>query len=146
MIDIILNSIDKITVPALTAVFAGYILRRFRRKKKFAHSANIFRDKVLTELKGLYPIPRHLDKDVSDKFRESIPVIESAAAEFRKSIPSGSRSSFDNALKEYCAHCNAITWGECVTYNIVPRKHDEIGPKEIFRQNVNALLSFTKNT
>ena len=145
MIDIIVNNIEKTASPVLAAFFAGYLLWRYRRRNKAAKAAVVFREKVLAELKGLYPIPRHLDKEVSDKFRRSIPDIESAAAEFRQFIPSGRRSSFDTALKKYSEHCSVITWEECVTFNIVPRKPDEIGPKEVFRQNVNALLSFAKN-
>lgn len=105
MVDIVINNIEKIAGLFLLAVFAGYFVRRNRRKGGAA-----------------------------------------AAAEFRRFIPSGSRKSFDSALKKYCEHCKEITWGECATFGIVPgeRKPEDEGPKEIFRQNVNALLSFAK--
>ena len=144
MIDIIINNKEIIAGAIFTASITGYIILRNRRKKRTARAADVFRTKVLAEIEGIYPIPRYIDTDVFEKFRESVPKIESAAAEFRHFVPSGSQNSFDNALKNYCDHCNRITWEECVTYNAVPvkRKPEEIGPKEIFRQNVNTLLSF----
>jgi hypothetical protein len=144
MMDIITNNIFIIAGLLLLLTFFAYVVRQSRRKKKFDEAADVFRNRILTELKGLYPIPRHLKKSVFHRFRESIPRIESAAAEFRHCLPSGNRNSFDTALKTYCDHCNKITWESCATFGIVPgtRKPEDIGPKEIFRQNVNALLSF----
>ncbi len=146
MINIIINNIGKITGSILLASFVSYLIWRNKQKKRFNQAASVFRSKILAELEGLYPIPRYLEPDETNRFRESIPKIESAAAEFRHFVPSDSKSSFDTALKNYCEHCNKITWGSCVTFGIIPgeRKPEDIGPKEIFRQNVNALLSFTK--
>ncbi len=146
MIDIVINSIYIMTGSILLAAFVGYLTWRNKQKKRYIQAATVFRSKILTELEGLYPIPRYLEPDEMNKFRESIPKIESAAAKFRHFVPSDSKSSFDIALKNYCKHCNKITWGSCVTFGIIPgeRKPEDIGPKEIFRQNVNALLSFTK--
>jgi len=148
MIDMIVNNIDIIAVSILLASFVGYIAWRNRRKKRIARAAIVFRSKILAELEGVYPIPRYLKDDVLNRFRESIPKIESAAAEFRHFVPSCSKNFFDTALKNYCEHCNKITWGSCVTFKILPgeRKPEYIGPKEIFRQNVNALLFFAKKT
>jgi Ni,Fe-hydrogenase I small subunit len=144
MIDIVINNIEKIAGLFLLAAFAGYLVRRNRRKGGAA--AAEFRDKVMAELEGLYPIKKYWKSEIFHRFGETIPAIESAAAEFRRFIPSGSRESFDSALKKYCEHCKEITWGECATFGIVPgeRKPEDEGPKEIFRQNVNALLSFAK--
>ncbi|HDH13347.1 MAG TPA: hypothetical protein ENG83_14315 [Nitrospirae bacterium] len=146
----IINNIKIIAASILLASFVGYIAWRDRRQKKIARAqaAIVFRSKILAELEGLYPVPRYLKDDVFKRFRESIPGIESAAAEFRHFVPSCSKNSFDTALKNYCEHCNKITWESCVTFNILPGegKPEDIGPKEIFRQNVNALLFFAKKT
>ena len=146
----IINNIEIIAATILPASFAGYIVWRSRRKKRIARTraAVVFRNKILAELQGLYPVPRRLKDDVFSRFRESIPGIEAAAAEFRHFVPTSSKNSFDIALKNYCEHCNKITWGSCVTFNIMPGegKPEDIGPKEIFRQNVNALLFFAKET
>ena len=148
MIDIIIDNIEIIAASVLLAIFVVFIVRSNKRKKSAAHAAAVFRTKVLAELEGLYPITKHLQSDKFDRFRKSIPAIESAAAEFRHFIPQGSRKSFDTALKKHCEYCREITWSDCASFGIVPgeRKPDDIGPKEIFRQNVNALLSFAKAT
>ncbi len=150
MIDFIINNIEKIAGSILLASFAGYIVRRNRnrRKKRTAQAAVVFRGEILAALEGLYPITTYWKSDVFDRFRESIPKIEAAAAEFRHFIPFNSRNSFDTALKNYREHCKKITWESCATFNISPAKKftEEAGPKEIFRQNVNALLSFAKRT
>lgn len=105
-----------------------------------------FRNKILAELKGLYPITRYWEKEVFERCKGSIAKIESAAAEFRRFVPGSSKKSFDTALKNYCEHCRAMTWTSYATFNILPGeiKAGEEGPKEIFRQNVSALLSFAK--
>ncbi len=137
-----------IAVGLIIITFSAlYMVRQGRRKEEAAkQAANAFREIVLNELKGVYPIPRYLDKDVCDKFKASIPAVESAAAEFRKFMASSQAGLFDDALKTYCDHCNKITWESCVTYNLSVelKKPEDEGPKEIFRQNVNALLSFVK--
>lgn len=127
----------------------GYLARRSRHKKATAaKAADVFREKVLSELQGLYPIPRHLDSKEYERFRESIPGIEHAAAEFRHFLPSGKRDAFDNALNNYTGHCKEIRWVDSATFGIIPgeKSPEDEGPKEIFRQNVNALLAFAKKT
>jgi Ni,Fe-hydrogenase I small subunit len=147
MIDIVIHNIEKIAGIFLLAAFAGYFVRRNRRKERATMAAAVFRVKVLAELEGLYPVRKHWKSEIFHRFGETIPAIESAAEKFRHFLPSGSRKSFDDALKNYCEHCKEITWGDCATFGIVPgeRKPEDEGPKEIFRQNVNALLSFAKD-
>lgn len=147
---VLLSHPGVIAVALPAVLFVIFILWRVRRKQQSAHAhaaraSREFRSKVLGELHGLYPIPRCLGKDSFDRFTESLPAIKSAAAEFRHFLPSERRKSFDNALSMYCEHCSKITWESCATFNIVPemKKPEDEGPKEIFRQHVNALLSFT---
>jgi hypothetical protein len=144
--DISANNIAIVTAFFFLFSIAGYIVLHVRRKKNASRAAAAFRNKVLSELKGLYPIPRFLEPAEIDRIQASLPVIKSAAAEFRPFLNTRSRGPFDSALKNYSKLCNTITWGDCVTFRILPatKKPDDIGPKEVFRQNVNALLSFTK--
>ncbi|GEM_PF-5338967 len=148
MADIIINNIGKVVVLILLASSGGYIAWRRLRKKRLARAraASMFGSRVLAAVEGLYPVTKYWRREVFDRFRDTVPEIESAAAEFRPFIPSGLRASFDAALKNYCEHCHKITWESCATFNIYPEKKftEERGPKEIFRQNVNALLSFAK--
>ena len=139
-----INYIIAVLIAVLAVV--GHIAWRYKRRKRFNKAADIFRNKVLSELEGLYPIPRQYKDELYPKFKESVPHIEAAAAEFRQLIPLDSRAPFDSALKEYCAQCDKVTWQSIVTFNIMTgeRKPEDEGPKDIFRQKVNALLSFAK--
>jgi hypothetical protein len=146
MSDITTNNIAILIASFFLFSIAGYIVLHVRRKKKAARAADAFKKKVLSELKGLYPITRFMEPDEIDRIKASLPMIKSAAAEFRPFLSPNSRESFDSALKNYSSLCNTITWGDCVTFRILPatKKPEDIGPKEVFRQNVNALLSFTE--
>ena len=137
------NNIEFILIALLLVSIAAWL---YRRKKQAVMAAEVFKEKLLSELEGLYPVPRYLDKDVFDRFNASIPVIQAAASEFRKHVPGSSKKSFDAALDSYISHCREITWEDCVAFKILPgeRKPEDEGPREIFRQKVNALLSFTK--
>jgi len=129
---------------AAVVFFAAYLIFRKGRRQKTETAARAFREKVLAELEGLYPVTRVWNNDVYDKFKKTIPGIESAAADFRNFVPAEKRGSFDEALKNYCQHCSEITWQSSATFGVIPEmsKPDDIGPKEMFRQNVNVLLSF----
>ncbi len=146
MIDVPVNNIEFILVLLLIIFFASYIAWILRKRNQAVKAAEVFKERVLSELKGLYAGPRYLDKDVFDRFNASIPVIKAAATEFRKNVPGSRKESFDAALDNYCSHCRKITWEDCVAFKILPgeRKPEDEGPREIFRQRVNALLSFTK--
>lgn len=148
MFDMTSHSVELISASLAAGFFFIYLSWRRQRKNESAAASRAFRDTVLAELKGVYPIPRYIDKDLCSRFSRSIPKIESAAAYYREFIPSDSKKAFDAALKNYSRHCSCISWESCVTYNASRDKDnpEETGPKEIFRQNVNALLSFTKNS
>lgn len=151
MMDIAANKIPIIAGSVAAIFLVGYLaLRKVRRGKTdtAAQAARAFRDKVLAELEGLYPVTRVWSNDVYKKFKETIPGLESAAAGFRNFVPSEKRGPFDEALKNYCEHCSEITWQSCAMFGVVPEtsKSEDIGPKEIFRQNVNALLSFANES
>lgn len=153
MNDIDINYIGTIAGTVLLAfIIVSIALRNGKKKKGIAEAALatqaaiVFKGKLLDGLKGLYPIPQYLKSEDIDKFRATVPKVEAAAAEFRSFVAQKNRDSFDIALKKYCGQCKRITWTDCIATNILPGKKsaDEIEPKEIFRQNVNALLSFTK--
>lgn len=146
MLDMPDKSVESFFLLTLLVTVVFYSVWRFIRKKKAVKAAEVFKEKILSELKGLYPVPRYIDKDAFQRFTSSIPVVQAAAAPFRKHVPRSSRKSFDTALDEYCKICRDISWEDCVAFKILPgeRKPQDEGPREIFRQKVNALLSFTK--
>jgi len=147
MINVPYNTIEFKLVIFLLVVIIFYIFSRYRKRRKAVKAAEVFKEKVLSELEGLYPVPRYIDKDVFDRFNSSVPANKAAAVNFRRCVPGSSKKAFDTALDDYCSHCHEITWEDCVAFKILPgeRKPEDEGPREIFRQRVNALLSFTKN-
>ncbi len=151
ILEIIVNYIYLIICIILSVLIFLFITLRKNRKnrlERFRKAATVFQDSVLDELKGLYPIPRHIDPKTCEKFAESIPGINIAADEFRQFVPSENRNAFDDALSTHSLHCEKIDWTSCVTFKIKPgeRKPEDEGPKEIFRQNVIKLLSFAKDS
>jgi hypothetical protein len=149
--DFTVDNIPALAGAAVLVFFAGYLVIRAGRRHKnaaAARAARAFRERVLAELEGLYPVPRSWSDDAYQKLKETIPGIESVAAEFRVFVPSEKRGSFDESLKNYCKHCGEITWQSCATFGAIPGKSrpDDVGPKEIFRQKVNTLLSFAKES
>jgi hypothetical protein len=77
------------------------------QSKEFNVAASAFRNKILTELIGFYPINLVWNKKDWHKIRESIPVINSAAAEFKYFVTF--KDDFDKALNRYNKYCNEKT-------------------------------------
>ncbi len=144
MIDITTGSISAVAGFIAVVFIVVYIVRSRGQKSRADRAAVLFRARVLTELEGLYPIKKYWESEVFERFNKSVPVIETAADEFRLFVSRNSRKSFDAALKKYSDHCSEITYEACATFGIVKAETtpEDEGPKEIFRQNVNALLSF----
>ncbi len=130
---------------ALIMALIGYRLAlNVQKRNAFNSAALIFRNKILTELEGLYPVTHFWDQSEFHGFRQSIPKIQSAAAEFRFYLTH--KDKFDNAVKEYNSYCNEITWEKCVGYDMYPsmRKPGDKGPIEKFKHIVEELLSYAK--
>lgn len=115
-----------------------------REAKRFDEAVTTFRRAVLAELEGIYPVTHVWDRNVYPRFRQSIPKVETAAAEFRQFIKR--KSEFDTAAKEYRDYCWTVTFEEVSAWHNYPsmRKPEDIGPPETFRNVVEHLLSFTE--
>lgn len=132
-----------------TAIF--FRKKKEREKKLFVEKskvAKVFKDNLLKEVKGLYPIPQFLNEEDIGRFRASIAKVDRAAAEFRPFLDQKNRENFDSVLKRYSGHCRRIRWSDCVATSLMSTKgkFKDVEPKEVFRKNVNALLSFTKES
>lgn len=130
----------------------NFILNRYRDKtereiKSFNKAADNFRSSILRELEGFYPDITVSDPKIEIRLRESIPRIKTIAEEFRPYIHPLSEDSYSAALKNYYDYCKVITRDKCVAFEMYPSMHKpgEKHPKEIFRNNVDVLLSFAKN-
>ena len=145
MTEIIFNNIYPIIGAVLLASFVGYITYRNNKKNRAAEAARIFRNKIITELEGLYPVTHYWDQGAFPRFYASIPKIESAATEFKPYV--FRKEAFDTVVKEYCEYGKNITWNEVSAYAMYKDsmyKPGEKGPREKFKNIVESLLSFAK--
>jgi hypothetical protein len=122
----------------------GYRLAlNVQKHNAFNAAAIIFRNKVLAELEGIYPIPPVWQPQDYSRFRQSINKVGTAAAEFRHFVKR--KAEFDVAVKEYREYCEKVTFGGVsgwFTYTST-RSPDDIGPVETFKNIVEHLFSFT---
>jgi len=144
MIEHFINNFDKIIGSIVVAVFGGYITYRIYQKTRFNQVALSFRNEVLAELEGLYPVTQHWDMNTFSRFPKSITKIETAASKFRFSVVR--KRAFDAAVKEYCDYCKKTSWNECAGWSMYPtmRKEGEISPRDKFDLIVKNLLSFAE--
>lgn len=116
-----------------------------RRIREFNQAAATFRNKVLTELEGLYPIAQGWSREDYARFKHTIPKVETIAQEFRFYLDR--KKEYDAAIYAYCNHCKKITWEQCAAWNLFPtmRKEGEISPRDKFDHCVKSLLSFAES-
>jgi hypothetical protein len=115
-----------------------------REAKSFSDAATTFRNKVLGELQGIYPIPPVWQPQDYPRFGQSIPKVETAAAEFRPFVKR--KAEFDTAIKEYRDYCQTITFESVSAWFIYTsmRQPDDIGPVETFRKVIEHVFAFTE--
>lgn len=101
-----------------------------------------FKSFVIYELSGFYPINQHWEKNEFHRLYDSIPRINSAAAEFRYFV--GSKTNFDKAIDEYNKYCRETTSKHVSADIMYPdmRKEGEISKREQFKNIVENILSF----
>lgn len=113
------------------------------KQQEFFVAASKFKSAVLYDLIGLYPINQHWEKNQFSRIYDSIPRINTAAAEFRYFVVR--KTDFDEAVSEYNKYCRETTFDNVQADILYPsmRKEGEIGKREQFKNVVEHLLSFT---
>ncbi|MEW6068279.1 MAG: hypothetical protein AB1610_08315 [Nitrospirota bacterium] len=143
MIQLIIDNFITIAGGILTIAFGWYVTYRIYRKNRVAEASVKFRNKILTELKGLYPVTQCWEQSIFLRFRQSIPEIESITTEFRYFVPFYRKWAYNKALKDYCKYCNEITWNNIASYSFWPNfPKPRKNPREQFKNIVEHLLSF----
>ncbi|MEK7842055.1 MAG: hypothetical protein AAB197_05210, partial [Deltaproteobacteria bacterium] len=100
LIDFMGRHIPQIAWALIMATVGAYLAEFNSRRSRLAIAAAKFRDTILTELKGLYPIPSDWPKDfnVFDcKLRQAFPNLQVAVTNFRPFVPRYWRWAFDRA-------------------------------------------------
>jgi len=134
-------------IVLLFGSIAAHRLTLYREKRnKFSEEAAKFRSRVLATLEGIYPVahPRW-DESLFPKFQRSVPIIETAVAEFRYFIKH--KAELDAAIKKYRDYCQRRAYERGAPHMTYPNSRTMPQPKadpiEEFRNIVDHLLSFT---
>lgn len=134
-------------IVILFGIIAVHRLILYREKRnKFLEEAAKFRSKVLAALEGIYPVTQPWwDESLFPKFQQSVPIIETAVAEFRYFIKE--KFKLDAAIKEYRDYCQRRTYERGRPHMTYPNSPTMPQPKadpiEEFKNIVDHLLSFT---
>lgn len=116
-----------------------------RRKEQFDNAAIIFRSKTINALVGIYPVTRsYWDESLFPKFQQSVPIIETAGAEFWYFIKR--KTELDAAIKDYRDYCQQRKYEKGAPHMTYPNSpvplKPETNPIEEFKSIVEHLLSF----
>jgi hypothetical protein len=106
----IFEKLSFIILPILITALLGSILtRKHKEKERFNEAADTYSSKVHTALVGIYPITHPWwDSILFPKFQQSVPKIETAAAEFMPFIKRKSEldaRELDATVKKYNDYC-----------------------------------------
>jgi len=135
-------------VAALLGGWVGAAISRksatdILKKEQFFTAASKFRSTVLYELTSLYPIDQFWDKKEFPRLYQSIPKINSAAAEFRYFV--NCKADFDKSISEYNQYCRENTADKvfCLDfYQNMPGTKNRNDYIEQFKNIVEHILSF----
>ena len=112
------------------------------RRQEFFVAASKFKATIIYELVGFYPIDQHWEKNEWPRVYQSIPKVNSAAAEFRYFVTG--KDDFDKSISEYNKYCRESTADKVFILDFsksMPGKYLKDYMKE-FNDIVNHILSF----
>lgn len=136
-------------IAALLGSWAGAAISRrsatdILKKEQFFVAASKFKSTVIYELTGFYPIDQHWEKKEFHRIYNSIPAINSAAAEFR--VFASGKADFDKAVSEYNKYCRETTYDNITADTMFPemRQDGVINKRKQFKNIVDHFLSFAE--
>jgi hypothetical protein len=138
--------IPQIAGALIMAAVGAYLAEFNSRRSRLAIAAEKFRNTILTELKGLYPIPSDWPKDINVfdyQLRLAFPKLQIAVANFRPFVPWYWRWAFDRVWFIYRLDKNGREIDKQLYHQYMPFG-DNPNYKENFKHNVDKLLSFAK--
>jgi hypothetical protein len=142
----ILETLPLIVLTALiTAFFASIIPRKLQERQRRNVAAITFKNKVLAELKGLYPVPSNWpdDSQVLDAIlRRAFPNLQAAVIEYRQFLPKRRQRILDKAWYAYRLGDSAERNGQ--NYFQYWKFGSNPNYREDFKHNVDKLLECAK--
>jgi len=146
--------IPQIAISLIMAAIGAYLLGLNNRRNRKATAAAIFRDVILAELQGLYPIPSDWPDGVSvstldSQLRNVFPELQKAVTTFRPSVTWYRRRGFDRAWDFY-RRGDTSEWDEADKQSIDQCYYQYASIEEgqdykgNFKRHVDKLLSYAK--
>ena len=112
------------------------------RKSRTANAKKIFYNEVLRAFIGLYPTPSEWPLDIKRRLRSVFPKLQAAQETFRPFIHRWHRKAFDRAWDIYRVGVGGRPTIDAQMYHQYRAFVGQPDPKEMFRKNVERLLSF----
>ena len=139
---------DLLLISACGTLIVIFIRLRFvsemRSRDIFNDAAKEFRRTVLNSLSGLFPVSKPWpDENFFPLFKKTIPIIESAAAEFRRYVRR--QDAFAAAVKQYVSYCKTTDQTAQARWELYKSEREELGkpePSKEFERLVHNLFSF----
>ncbi len=147
-IDIVVRFRLEIAGTLAMAFIVAYLAGLNNRLNRLAVASTTFRNIILTELKGLYPIPSDWPKDfnvLNYQLRQVFPNLQIAVANFKPFVPWYWRWTFDRAWCIYRLGKNGREIDRQLYHQYMPFA-DNPNYKDNFKHNVDNLLKYAKLT
>jgi hypothetical protein len=144
--DIIIKYRWEIAGALAMAFIVAYLAGLNNRLNRLGIASTTFRNTILTELKGLYPIPSDWPKDINmldQRLRQVFPSLQIAVANFKPFVPWYWRWIFDRAWRIYRLGKDGREIDRQL-YHQYMSFSDNPNYKDNFKHNVDKLLSYAK--
>jgi hypothetical protein len=139
----ILGLVASVVMVGLVAPFITHRLARRRDLYTARRAAQAqFRDTVLSELQGLYPLPFQWPSNVDQTLKQKTPKLQSAVAQFRPYVAWWQRRALDRAWFRYRNGTGRKI--DLQNYHHYTEFGSNPHAKENFRRNVDRLLRFSR--
>lgn len=134
-----------IILGVLITALCAFAVQRYISRRTAAKS---FREGIIDELNSFYPRPGNWPMGFEERLRAAISRIETLVSKFRYFVPRRSQSAYDSDWGIFRSHCLDMTWSNCAAYTMFPstRSVDDRNPKDVFYENLERLLQYSKET
>ena len=134
-----------IILGVLITALCAFAVQRYISRRTAEKS---FREGIIDELNSFYPRPGNWSMGFEERLRTAISRIETLAVKFRYFVPRRSRNAYDSDWTIFRSHCLDMTWNKCAAYTMYPsmRSIDDRKPEDVFYENLEKLLHYSKET
>lgn len=129
-----------------SGLLGSILTRQHKARERHISASDTFRNAILGELKGLYPPSKCFTNDDFTRIKNSIPTIRTLCHGYREHVACCRRKSFDQAIEQYCRDCDDLPKMHSAEYaaKAVMADTNLKDPQEVFKHNVDLMLSFAK--